>query len=241
MTERIVPWHARLAANEEAVVEERIARAKVIERERLKLIKILDDFDARLAIEKAERLEREALVLQKVSDESFKVQEEQADERNRREATLGHLRDETDAIDAMRDKPDALFKDGLMSRMVAATKNIKLETSQRVAASLDHVRRKTRPPATRLRRGAQRQHVHLGAQLLQPLLELEHRTIFEELPLLARRHQRLERRERDLPVLPELLGNVVDREAVRMDHRKRERHRRRYGSRRRRAGRRQRY
>ena len=139
VTERIVPWHARLAANEEAVVEERIARAKVIERERLKLIKILDDFDARLAIEKAERLEREALVLQKVSDESFKVQEEQADERNRREATLGHLRDETDAIDAMRDKPDALFKDGLMSRMVAATKNIKLETSQRVAAEQQFV------------------------------------------------------------------------------------------------------
>ena len=93
VTERIVPWHARLAANEEAVVEERIARAKVIERERLKLIKILDDFDARLAIEKAERLEREALVLQKVSDESFKVQEEQADERNRREAvSYTHLR-----------------------------------------------------------------------------------------------------------------------------------------------------
>ena len=38
-------------------------------------------------------------------------------ERNRREATLGHLRDETDAIDAMRDKPDALFKDGLVSRL----------------------------------------------------------------------------------------------------------------------------
>ena len=34
VTERIVPWHARLAASEEAVVEERIARAKVIERER---------------------------------------------------------------------------------------------------------------------------------------------------------------------------------------------------------------
>ena len=44
-----------------------------------------------------------------------------------------------DAIDAMRDKPDALFKDGLMSRMVAATKNIKLETSQRVAAEQQFV------------------------------------------------------------------------------------------------------
>ena len=36
-------------------------------------------------------------------------------------------------------KPDALFKDGLMSRMVAATKNIKLETSQRVAAEQQFV------------------------------------------------------------------------------------------------------
>ena len=49
--------------------------------------------------------------------------EEQADERNRREATLGHLRDETDAIDAMRDKPDNLFKEALITRMVRATRD----------------------------------------------------------------------------------------------------------------------
>ena len=38
-----------------------------------------------------------------------------------------------------KDEGNALFKDGLMSRMVAATKNIKLETSQRVAAEQQFV------------------------------------------------------------------------------------------------------
>ena len=136
---RIEQWHARLAMDEEMLEEERIARGIAIEKERLRLLKQLDDFQARLEIEKVERLEREALTMKKVTDASFPMQEAIADERNRRESTLGHLRDENDAIDAMRDKPDNLFKGALITRMVRATRDIKLETSVRVAAEQQFV------------------------------------------------------------------------------------------------------
>lgn len=136
---RIEQWHARLAMDEEMLDEERIARGIAIEKERLRLLKQLDDFQARLEIEKVERLEREALTMKKVTDASFPMQEAIADERNRRESTLGHLRDENDAIDAMRDKPDNLFKEALITRMVRSTRDIKLETSVRVAAEQQFV------------------------------------------------------------------------------------------------------
>ncbi len=110
-----------------------------------------------------ERLEREALTLKKVTDSSFPLQESIADERNRRESMLGHLRDEIDQADEMRNKPDKvrsrstpphcayplsasppllpsqIFKDDLITRMVRATKDIKLETSVRVAAEQQFV------------------------------------------------------------------------------------------------------
>ena len=39
----------------------------------------------------------------------------------------------------MRDKPDQIFKDDLITRMVRATRDIKLETSVRVAAEQQFV------------------------------------------------------------------------------------------------------
>merc|ERR1712070_338086 len=83
--------------------------------------------------------EREAFTLKRITDESFPLQEAISEERNRREQTLGHIRSETDQIDAMRDRPDKLFKDSLITRMVRATKDIKLETSVRVAAEQQFV------------------------------------------------------------------------------------------------------
>eukprot|EP00908_Phaeocystis_cordata_P006170 Transcript_16790.p1 GENE.Transcript_16790~~Transcript_16790.p1 ORF type:complete len:321 (-),score=117.36 Transcript_16790:235-1113(-) len=136
---RIEQWHARLCADEEILEEERIARGIAIEKERQRLLKQLEDFKERLEIEKVERLEREALTLKKVTDSSFPLQESIADERNRRESMLGHLRDEIDQADEMRNKPDKIFKDDLITRMVRATKDIKLETSVRVAAEQQFV------------------------------------------------------------------------------------------------------
>lgn len=136
---RIEQWHARLAADEDIMEEERIARGIAIEKERQRLLKQLEDFKERLEIEKVERLEREALTLKKVTDANFPLQESLAEERNRREATLGHLRDETDQADEMRNKPDKIFKEDLITRMVRATKDIKLETSVRVAAEQQFV------------------------------------------------------------------------------------------------------
>jgi len=136
---RILQWHARLAADEEIMEEERIARKIAIEKERLRLLKQLDDFQERLEIEKVERLEREALTLKKVTDAIFPMQEQITEERGRRESMLGHLRDEQDQINELRDKPDAQFKHDLITRMVGATKDIKLETSVRVAAEQQFV------------------------------------------------------------------------------------------------------
>ena len=117
---RIVQWHARLGADEEIMEEERVARKIAIEKERLRLLKQLDDFQERLEIEKVERLEREALTLKKVTDATFPMQEAITEERGRRESMLGHLRDEQDQMDELRNKPDAQFKHDLITRMVRA-------------------------------------------------------------------------------------------------------------------------
>ena len=68
-----------------------------------------------------ERLEREALTLKKVTDATFPMQEAITEERARRESMLGHLRDEQDQMDELRNKPDAQFKHDLITRMVRAT------------------------------------------------------------------------------------------------------------------------
>ena len=50
--DRIVAWHDRLSAAEITMEEERIARQIVIEQERSKLLKTLDDFQRQLQTEK---------------------------------------------------------------------------------------------------------------------------------------------------------------------------------------------
>ncbi len=52
--------------------------------------------------------------MQKLSQEMTVLDELQNAERGRRELTLGHERDENDQIDAMRDKPDMIFKDDMV-------------------------------------------------------------------------------------------------------------------------------
>ena len=113
--------------------------AVAIAKERQRLLKQVDDFQERLEIEKVERLEREALTLKKVTDASFPLQEAIAEERGRRESMLGHMREEQDQADELRDKPDAAFKHDLITRMVRATKDIKMETAVRVAAEQQFV------------------------------------------------------------------------------------------------------
>lgn len=109
-----------------------MARKIVINRERLKLLKTVDDFEKQLEIEKVERLERETVMVQKVSQEVHDLQDTFDAERVRRETTLGHERDENDQIDAMRDRPDEVFKAEMVSRMMAATKDIRMETAVRL-------------------------------------------------------------------------------------------------------------
>ena len=67
------------------------------------------------------------------------VSESIESERGQRENTLGHERDENDRIDAMRDKPDAIFKDDMVKRMVGATVNIRQATAKRVHAEQQYV------------------------------------------------------------------------------------------------------
>ena len=136
---RVVTWHTRLDACFTMLAEEKVARTKVINRERLKLLKTVDDFEKQLEIEKVERLERETTMVQKVSQEVQDLQEIFDGERLRRETTLGHERDENDQIDAMRDRPDEVFKAEMVSRMMAATKNIRMETAVRLHAEQQFV------------------------------------------------------------------------------------------------------
>jgi len=132
--DRISAWHERLTEAELFLEEERILRQRAIERERTKLKKTLADFEQQLEIEKVERLHRETVTMQKVAQEVAALQETFQEETSRREISLGHVRDENDEIDAMRDKPDAIFKDAMISRMVRATKDIRQETAIRVHA-----------------------------------------------------------------------------------------------------------
>merc|ERR1719313_404111 len=78
-------------------------------------------------------------MMQKVSQEVHALQEVFDGERVRREVTLGHERDENDQIDAMRDRPDEVFKAEMVSRMMAATKNIRMETAVRLHAEQQFV------------------------------------------------------------------------------------------------------
>uniref|UniRef100_A0A7S2IHT4 Uncharacterized protein n=1 Tax=Haptolina brevifila TaxID=156173 RepID=A0A7S2IHT4_9EUKA len=137
--ERVVAWNERLTQGFQNLEEEGIARRRVIKRERLKLLKTVEDFQAQLELEKLDRLNRETYVLQKISEEVTVLTETIEGERSTREIVLGHERDENDRIDAMRDKPDALFKEDMVMRMVRATKDIRQETAKRVYAEQQYV------------------------------------------------------------------------------------------------------
>jgi hypothetical protein len=136
---RIAGWHVRVDDAFQLLEEEKVARKIVINRERLKLLKTVDDFEKQLEIEKVERLARETTMLQKVSEEVSGLQQAFDGERGRRELTLGHERDENDQIDAMRDRPDEVFKADMVSRMVGATKDIRKETAVRLHAEQQFV------------------------------------------------------------------------------------------------------
>ena len=73
--DRISSWHGRLDDCFTMLAEEKVARQIVINRERLKLLKTVDDFEKQLEIEKVERLERETSMVQKVSQEIQELQE----------------------------------------------------------------------------------------------------------------------------------------------------------------------
>ena len=72
---RLSMWHTRLDKAFEMLAEEKIARQIVIDRERRKLLKTVDDFEKQLEIEKVERLARETTMLQTVSQEVSDLQQ----------------------------------------------------------------------------------------------------------------------------------------------------------------------
>ena len=133
MVARVGLLHERLRVAEKDLEEEVIRTHELIRIERERLLKMIDDFDANLEVEKFERLEREAHMLKKVVDECYGWSQVVDEERARRETVLGHIRDEQDVINTLRDKPDAIFKDAMMKRMVACTRGIKVETVRREA------------------------------------------------------------------------------------------------------------
>lgn len=137
--QRIAAWHERLQEDEDALDEELIRTRMLIEREYQRNKKTIEDFEAALEVEKVERLEREAITIKKIVDENIGVGQLVDEERARREATLGHLRDDNDITDQLRDKPDQIFKEDMMARMVRSIKDIKLETSRRVTAERQFV------------------------------------------------------------------------------------------------------
>ena len=136
---RLAAWHTRIDDSFAMLAEEKAARKIVINRERLKLLKTVDDFEKQLEIEKVDRLARETSMLQKVSQEVSDLQSIFEGERGRREVTLGHERDENDQVDAMRDRPDEIFKADMVARMVGATKDIRKETAIRLHAEQQFV------------------------------------------------------------------------------------------------------
>jgi hypothetical protein len=97
---RIKAWNERMDDAFKFVAEESIARKAVIERERLKLLKTVEDFQKQLEIEKVERLQRETYLMQKVSEEMTVLAESVDYERARREIVLGQERDENDRLDS---------------------------------------------------------------------------------------------------------------------------------------------
>jgi hypothetical protein len=136
---RIKAWNERMDDAFKFVAEESIARKAVIERERLKLLKTVEDFQKQLEIEKVERLQRETYLMQKVSEEMTVLAESVDYERARREIVLGQERDENDRLDSMRDKPYTIFKDDMVRRMVKATVRIREATARRVYAEQQFV------------------------------------------------------------------------------------------------------
>jgi len=144
---RIKAWNERMDDAFKFVAEESIARKAVIERERLKLLKTVEDFQKQLEIEKVERLQRETYLMQKVSEEMTVLAESVDYERARREIVLGQERDENDRLDSMRDKPYTIFKDDMVRRMVKATVRIREATARRVYASSSSSMRSSRTPS----------------------------------------------------------------------------------------------
>ena len=136
---RIKAWNERMDDAFKFVAEESIARKAVIERERLKLLQTVEDFQKQLEIEKVERLQRETYLMQKVSEEMTVLAESVDYERARREIVLGQERDENDRLDSMRDKPYTIFKDDMVRRMVKATVRIREATARRVYAEQQFV------------------------------------------------------------------------------------------------------
>eukprot|EP00962_Isochrysis_galbana_P043998 scaffold16912_cov112-Isochrysis_galbana.AAC.10 len=136
---RIGTWHERLAVADRDIGDERERRSAAIERERVRLLKQVEDLQRRLEVSKVERLEREALLLKKIIDENDGMGRLIDDERSKRESTLGHLRDENDMTARVSEKPNQLFKEDMIGRMVSATTNIKKETLQRVGAERNFV------------------------------------------------------------------------------------------------------
>ena len=136
---RIKAWDERMDDAFKFVAEESIARKAVIERERLKLLKTVEDFQKQLEIEKVERLQRETYLMQKVSEEMTVLAESVDYERARREIVLGQERDENDRLDGMREKPYTIFKDDMVRRMVKATVRIREATARRVYAEQQFV------------------------------------------------------------------------------------------------------
>ena len=136
---RIKAWGERMDDAFKFVAEESIARKAVIERERLKLLKTVEDFQKQLEIEKVERLQRETYLMQKVSEEMTVLAESVDYERARREIVLGQERDENDRLDGMREKPYTIFKDDMVRRMVKATVRIREATARRVYAEQQFV------------------------------------------------------------------------------------------------------
>lgn len=136
---RIAAWHQRLEVAEQDIVDERDRRNAAIDRERLRLLKQVEDLQGQLEVSKVERLEREALILKKIIDENDGMGRLIDDERAKRESTLGHLRDENDATARISEKPNQIFKEEMIARMVTATMNIKKETLHRVGAERNFV------------------------------------------------------------------------------------------------------
>jgi hypothetical protein len=89
--DRIGAWHGRLDTCFRMLAEEKVARQRVIDRERIKLLKTVDDFEKQLEIEKVERLERETILMQKVTSEVQELQTDFDGERARREVRRRRL------------------------------------------------------------------------------------------------------------------------------------------------------